>query len=283
MTAPAFSETAPEVPRDRWGRPLILPTSGGKPVPYVRVSTMAKTLDDTSNLMLWKQRVTAVGLAKSPDLRARLAGIVANHFDPIGGDGKRDLTELVEEAADAGGASDAASMGTGLHSLADAVDAGTPIDELLVDQQTKDRLAEYADATAGFEVLDVETFVVNDTVQAAGTFDRLVRLPDGRVVVSDLKTGAHDANYPLGVATQIAVYANGSRYDVETGERSVLHEDLDLSTGLLIHLPQKGDGCTVYELDLGLGWEAALLARRVYDVRKWKAPQLRTEYKGMIV
>lgn len=271
-----------EVPRDRWGRPLIIPADGGKPVPYVRASTMAKALDDTSNLMLWKQRVTAVGLAKSPHLRARLAGLVAKHFDPIGGDGKRDLSELVEEAAEAGGASDAASMGTGLHSLTEAVDAGTPISELLVDDQTQGRLVEYADATSGLEVLDVETFVVNDTVQAAGTFDRLVRLPDGRVVVADLKTGAHDANYPLGVATQIAVYANGLRYDPATGERGVLHADLDVSMGLLIHLPQKGAGCDLYALDLVKGWEAALEARRVYDIRKWKAADLRQSYAGVL-
>lgn len=271
-----------DIPRDRWGRPLIIPTDGGKPVPYVRASTMAKALDDQSNLMLWKQRVTAVGLAKSPALLARLAGLVAKHFDPIGGDGKRDLSTLVEEAAEAGGSKDAASMGTGWHALTEAVDAGTPISELLVDDATQRRMVEYADATAGLEMLDVETFVVNDAVQAAGTFDRLVRLPDGRVVVADLKTGTHDANYPLGVATQIAVYANGLRYDPDTGVRSVLHPDLDLSTGILIHLPQKGEGCRLYRLDLEYGWEAAKLARQVYDVRKWKAPQLRSEYEGVL-
>lgn len=271
-----------DIPRNRWGQPLIIPAGGGKPVPYVRASTMAKTLDDTSNLMLWKQRVTAVGLAKSPDLRARLAGLIANHPDPIGGDGKRDLSKLVEEAAEAGGASDAASMGTGWHALTEALDAGTPVSELLVDDATQGRLVEYVDATAGLDVLGVETFVVNDTVQAAGTFDRLVRLPDGRVVVADLKTGTHDANYPLGVTTQIAVYAHGHRYDPATGERTPLHEDLDVSAGLLIHLPQKGEGCRLYLLDLAKGWEAALTARAVYDARKWKAPELRAAYEGVL-
>src|SRR5690606_1008152 len=77
------------VQRDRWGRPLIVPPGGGDPVAYTRVSTLAKALDDTSNLMAWKQRVTAVGLARRQDLRTRLAGIIASHpDDPVGGPGK---------------------------------------------------------------------------------------------------------------------------------------------------------------------------------------------------
>lgn len=263
------------IPRDRWGRPLIIPVGGGTPVPYTRVSTMAKALDDTSNLMAWKQRVTAVGLARRADLRTRLAGIIAsNPDDPVGGPGKRDLTRLCDEAAEAGGASSAASAGTGIHELTEAIDRGTDPGDLLVDEALFKRLHQYRDATADLEVLDIETFVVNDEVRAAGTFDRLVRLPDGRVVVADLKTGAHDANYPLAVATQIATYATGCRYDPATGERTRLHPDLDPAVGLLIHLPQKGDGCALYELDLVAGWQAAQVAARIHTIRKWKAPDL---------
>lgn len=266
------------IPRDRWDRPLIIPAGGGTPVAYTRASTLAKTLDDTTNLTAWKLRVTAVGLARRNDLRTRLAGIIAANDDPVGGFGKRDLNRLCDEAADAGGAGVAASAGTGLHELTEAVDNGADPDDLLVDERTAERLRQYRAATADLDVLAIETFVVNDLIQAAGTFDRLVRLPDGRVVVADLKTGAHDANYPLAVATQIATYAHGYLYDPATGQRSALHEDLDLSTGLLIHLPQKGDGCRVYTLDLRLGWDAALLAAQVHAVRKWKADNLRTEW-----
>lgn len=265
--------------RDRWGRPLIIPPGGGDPVPYTRVSTMAKALDDTSNLMAWKQRVTAVGLARRPDLRTRLAGIIAsNPDDPVGGPGKRDLNAVCAEAAEAGGAGAAASAGTGIHELTEAIDRGTDPDDLLIDDSLAGRLRQYADAMREFEVLDIETFVVNDQVQAAGTFDRLVRCPDGKVRVADLKTGAHDANYPLGVATQIAIYAMGQRYDPATGARSPLHPDLSTSTGLLIHLPQKGDGCHIYTLDLEAGWQAATTAARVHAIRKWRATDLATPY-----
>lgn len=267
-----------EISRDRWGRPLIIPPDGGQPMPYTRVSSMAKTLDDTSNLMAWKQRVTAVGLARRVDLRTRLAGVIASHADPVGGDGKRDLNAVCAEAAEAGGGSTAASTGTGIHELTEAVDRGTDPADLLVDEHLAGRLRQYAEATAALEVLAIETFVVNDELRAAGTFDRLVRLPDGRVVVADLKTGAHDANYPLGVAVQIAIYANGSRYDPDTAARSVLDWDLDRTTGLLIHLPQKGDGCRLYALDLTAGYRAALVAADVHEIRAWKAPSLATPY-----
>ena len=57
-----------ELPRDRWGRPLIEPPDGGKAKPYTRVSTLAKTLDDKTALSKWLCRQTAIGLAQRPDL-----------------------------------------------------------------------------------------------------------------------------------------------------------------------------------------------------------------------
>ena len=54
-----------EIPRDRWGRPLITPVGGGKPEPYTRVSTLAKTLDDKTALSKWMCRQTAIGLART--------------------------------------------------------------------------------------------------------------------------------------------------------------------------------------------------------------------------
>ena len=57
----------------------------------------------------------------------------------------------------------------------------------------------------------------------------------------------------------IAVYAHGHRYDGET--RSPPHPDLDLTTGLLIHLPPPTKGekprYDVVPLDLERGWRAA--------------------------
>jgi hypothetical protein len=54
--------------------PAHRPARGRRAHPYTRVSTLAKALDDLSNLMTWKQRKTAEGLVRRPDLLTRLAG-----------------------------------------------------------------------------------------------------------------------------------------------------------------------------------------------------------------
>lgn len=263
-----------EVPRDRWSRPLIIPPEGGETVPYTRVSTLAKALDDLNNLMQWKARKTAEGLVRRPDLLTLISGAIANGDPDTDWPTKKALNAAVEQAMEAAGASKGATAGTGFHSLTEAIDKGN--EPLFVSEADQVRLDAYREATASIEWLDIECFVVNDQVRAAGTFDRLGRLPDGRVVVADLKSGKSEADYPFSTTVQIATYANGLRYDPETGARSPLHADLDVSTGLLIHLPPSG-GCTLYELDLARGWQAAQLAAQVRDARSWKAGDLARE------
>ena len=257
-----------EVPRDRWGRPLIIPPGGGTPAPYARVSTLAKALDDTSNLTAWRGRMVALGMALEPSLVDRAVAVANRCTDPVR-DGKRDLDAVVRSATERAGASTAADTGTALHELTEVLDRGDAL--RVIPERWMGHLDAYQRATACLDVLDIETFVVNDAVTAAGTFDRLVRLPDGRVVVADYKTGRHDASYPSGVTTQIATYARGHRYDPATGTRSPIHPDLVASTGLLIHQPASGDGtCRLYLLDLTVGWEQARMAAEVARIRKRK-------------
>jgi len=262
------ARVAAEIPRDRWGRPLIIPPDGGEPIGYTRVSTLAKALDDQTNLMSWKARKTAEGLVRRPDLLTRVAGALANGDPDSDWPTKRALNDAVSEACEAAGASKGSSAGTGFHALTEAIDRGS--EPLYVPPADVPRLDAYREAMEPFTVLDIETFVVNDDVRSAGTFDRLVLCPDGRVRVADLKSGKSEAAYPLSTTVQIAIYANGKRYDMATGERSVLHADLDMTEGLLIHLPPTG-GCTVIPLDLERGWRAARAADFVHhEVRRWK-------------
>lgn len=261
-----------EVQRDRWGRPLIVPAEGGDPVPYTRVSTLAKALDDLSQLMLWKQRKTLEGVLRRPDLLTRASGALSNGDPDTDWPTKRALNDVCAEACEAAGASKGSSAGTGFHSLTEAIDRGE--EPLFVPPADAARLDAYRKATEGYTALDAEVFVVCDELRAAGSFDRLWFTPDGRVVVGDLKTGKSEKDYPLATAMQIATYAHGHRYNPATGERRVLDEHLDLTTGLLIHMPPSG-GCEVIPLDLVKGWEAAQLAARVHhEVRRWKAADL---------
>ena len=255
-----------DIKRDRWGRPLITPPDGGKSIGYTRVSTLAKTLDNKEQLMRWKCRQTAMGLGKRNDLVA-MAGAV--------GDDKGKLDEIVAEAMSAAASNAAANLGTTLHALTEHVDNGTKPDylpgELIGD------LTAYEEAMRGITVLGSEKFIVNDDVQAAGTFDRLLALPGVGMVVADIKTGQHEPNYPHAVCIQVATYARGHLYDQEKGRIKYL-PDLGVSTevGLMIWLPAGKARCELYLLDLNLGWELAQTAARVRDVYKSKPLTLHT-------
>jgi hypothetical protein len=252
---------APDVPRDRWGRPLIQPPDGGKPEPYVRVSTLAKALDSKEGLMQWMQRMTAVGLGKRPDLAERAA--ITDPSD------KKALKEIVDGAMQAAESDKAANIGTTLHALTEQMDRGT-LDTIPPNHAAD--LDAYALATEPLKVVATEMFVVNDHLKAAGTLDRLVRLPDGRLVVADLKTGATEPSYPHGVTTQCAIYAHSWRYDIEKQQRLAYLPENEVSTevGLLIHLPAGKAKCDLYLLDLTVGWQLAKTATAVRAVYKSK-------------
>jgi hypothetical protein len=272
-----------EIPRDRWGRPLIVPPEGGKAQPYTRASTLAKVLDDTFQLSLWRQRKTLEGVMKRPDLLTRTAGVLSSGDPDTDRAVKTDLNEIGEQAMEAAGASKGSSAGTGFHQLTEALDRGEALP--WVTDSDAARLGAYLDATkgAGLEAVDMETFVVCDELRTAGSFDRLWRLPDGRVVVGDLKTGKSEADYPLAATIQMAIYAHGLRYtfrryspDLSSQEwvRTQLDLELDETVGLLVHMPPSG-GCKVIPLDLAKGWEAAKVAAHVKNtIRAWRPKDL---------
>ena len=109
-----------EVPRDRFGRPLITPPGGGKPVPYTRATTWASTLEDRWNLERWGKRMVALGLADRPDL---LMAVSVNRGD------KDRLNALCDDAVEAAKASAAATVGTSMHQLTDMVDRGDELND----------------------------------------------------------------------------------------------------------------------------------------------------------
>ena len=181
----------------------------------------------------------------------------------------RKIDDIIEQAMTVAESERAANIGTALHALSEHVDAGTlPKD---TPQQFVPDLNAYATAMAGIRIIAAEQFVVCDDVQAAGTFDRLVRLPDGRIVVADIKTGQHEPKYPHSSTIQIAVYAHGHLYDPDKGRLGYL-PDLGVSTdaGLLIHLPAGQARCDLYLLDLQVGWQLAQTAVMVRQLFKDK-------------
>lgn len=238
---------APEIARDRWGRPLVVPPEGGKPIPYTRCTTFVGCVEDTYNLSRWQMRMVAVGLSERPDLRLAVA---AHRED------KARLNELCNDALEAAKAHAAATTGTALHSFTEQMDRGLEVsgvpDEYLAD------LAAYTTATEDLTATQIEQFTVQDALKIGGTPDRVVKF-GGKRYIADLKTGAIEYGF-LKIAAQLAVYARSRPYHVADGVRLDPH-GAELDRGIVIHLPAGSGTCRLYWVDLLEGWEVVKLAR----------------------
>lgn len=244
-------------------------------VPYARMSSIAKALDTKEGLVDWAAAQAAVGVMLDASARSEIVTLI-NEFDadPWNADegggahsGKDRLKAAVEQARTTAGQHVAASAGTEFHKLGELINRGQ--EPRLVQDHMKPLLAEYRAAVEPIKFLRQELFVVNDELRRAGSLDYLLQLPDGRVLVSDLKTGKWDVRFPMSVTTQIAGLATAVVYDQATGERRPMHPDLDTSTGLLVHFPirQPEPRVGFYELNLELGMRAARIARDIEDLR----------------
>jgi hypothetical protein len=274
MSAQTGPVTLPRLPdlthvhRNGWGQPIIQTgeerPSGGlrsalckscdKQVPgvgYRRCTTFIDVLEDKSQLMKWKQRQVARGLA------ARNALVLAA---AAAGDDSRKLNQICEDAMQAAGSSDAATLGTAVHAFTEQHDRGQMP---AVPPSARPDVDAYIEATKNMRMLDVETFVVHDRLRVAGTFDRLVEI-DGRRYIADIKTGSIE--YGLAkIGMQLAVYGESERYNVATGERTPL--DVDEDFGLIIHLPAGQARCDLVWVNLNMGRLGVQLAAQVWDWR----------------
>jgi PD-(D/E)XK nuclease superfamily len=248
-----------EIPRDRFGRPMIMPAGRGtKRQAYRRTTTFVGCLDDMNGLMKWKARQVAYGMGQRKDLV--LAAAAADPAD------KKLLAEIAEKATEHAMSSAGATTGTALHSLTERLDRGQTLGHV-PDPYPAD-LDAYRKATEGIEWLGIECFRVHDDWKIAGTADRVGRNAKGRVQIYDIKTGSID--YPHKMAMQLAMYARMTPYDIGTDKRGAPEPGLDLNTGIIIHLPAGTGRCDLYEINLNEGWSACLLARKVWDWRGTK-------------
>lgn len=252
--------------RDRWGRPLLVPATGLYEVDkegrtwYSRASSLSDFASGVkTGLETWKRRHTAVGIARREDIAAMIAALPPTETGDKKDDAvtKAQLDEYIEEAMIASGASAKANWGTAVHGFTtDDVDASHAPERMRADIEAYQREL----GRLGIEPVLDEVFVASDFLRAAGTFDHLYRLPDGRVVIGDKKTGIDS---PLDAAIQMAVYADGAVYDWLTDERESLADvagsfgTFDRTIGLHVSIPRGEGTCTVKALDLDYGFELA--------------------------
>jgi hypothetical protein len=233
--------------------------------------------------------MTIAGLVIRPDLIALAHGL----------DVKRDratLNSIAEQAKEAAGQKVAANLGTAYHAFSERLDAGL-IALSDVPTEYRHRLDQYLTAVNGAglrtrpEWIERTVAVRADQVSAelpvAGTLDRIFQLPNGELVIGDLKTGA-DLSYGWGeIAVQLALYAHGvnthglfdwntkqwGRVDTQVSED---YPGVTVRTdfAIVIHLPAGGEGCTLYRVDLNAGWKRAQVCGQVMAMQKAKPEAL---------
>lgn len=248
------------IERDQWGRYRLPHPETGKVKSWTRVTTVSRTLADRFGLERWAQRNIVYGLGQRPDLYARAAAAKQ------GDDGT--LTEIVDKAQEAAAASSAAVMGSAVHQFTERVDRG---EELTIPAPMDADVAAYRKAmeAAGIEVIPewIECVVGLADLGIAGTVDRLVECDRfAGLRVGDVKTGKDVERYGMAeIPLQLALYAHASHW--WDGERWQEMPAVDLSTGIVMHVPAGQGRCTLYEVDIEAGWEAVQLA---LAVRKWR-------------
>lgn len=269
----AFVNT--RIPRDGMSRPLIKPQTPDPKKPdkrtaYRRVTRFISIFEDRYNLELHGQREVIFGMGGRPDLIA-LAGTIPSTWNDGGYDkmsiaGKND--SIATQARDAAKEKMKSNLGTALHSFCEQLDKGQ-LDWRRVPDQHKADLHAYHAVTrsAGMNMVAIETFRVHDAWKVAGTADRIVEI-NGRFYIADIKTGKIEFDGAvMKMAMQLAMYAHSLPYDIGADQRSQDPFRIDMTRGLIIHLPPGSGVCELHWLDLQYGWRACQEAKRCWEVR----------------
>lgn len=245
--------------RDRWGRYLLPDPATGKERAWTRATTLSSSIADTYGLTRWQMRMVAKGLGMRTDLLALAA---AAHVDD-----KQTLDRVAEDAKEAAGSSAGANAGTALHSFTEANDRGEAPE---IPQPWAADVKAYRETLDGHGITVhpewIERITVCPRYGVAGTFDRIVTLPDGRRVIGDVKTGK-DLSYSWPeIAIQLALYANASHMWGGDGWEPM--PDLDPTEAVVMWLPVGKGECQLFTVDTVAGWAMADIA---YQVRQWRA------------
>lgn len=252
-TLGTIASPARDFDRDGFGRPLVIPAGGGKPVPYRRCTRYVDVIADKYQLQQWEKRQVAIGLAQRDDLRLS----VLAHLDD-----KKALDRACQDSKEYALGGAAATRGTAFHAFTDLADRGDDLPPGLPANVLR-TLDAFREATRDLKVIHIESKTCLDTHQVAGTPDRIYQYK-GERFIGDTKTGSTRYGVQK-IASQLAVYSRSWLYDVATGAR----DTHGASTNRGIVMDVDLDACTVDLLwvDLEAGWQAVQVAKQVWDQR----------------
>lgn len=262
------------IERDRWDRPQLPHPDTGVVQPWTRVSTLAKTLDDTYALEQWRLRQAIHGMSKRHDLFTLAAST------PNDDEHKGELQKIADTAIETAESSRGANLGTSLHRFAHTLDmCTTDTDRARVIASAPPPfnrdLEVYRSTLNAYQLTSdpryMERMTVCPEVNAAGSFDRLLLCGDGKWRVADLKTQKDppDMYTALSIGVQLSTYANGrGLWNVQHKVYETFPDNMDRTLGIVIWLPAGQAHCELFWVNLTRGAELAALSDHVRTIRK---------------
>lgn len=254
------------------------------------MTNLAASISDTKALGWWELEQALIGLGLHPELAAELQRVVyaakerGVDFqalkDEPGKATRGELAAIIERAKDISGANTARDAGIVRHDVWEIFGRfgrQTGTEQINTEIQAMRQLLD----AAGFEIIPelCERTVRNVAIQAAGRFDNiLMHRRSGRLYMADLKTKRKPFWTWLEMDAQLAGYAY-AEYMLADGESPdqrfplapdyVLgpKADVDLTEGVILHMPSDGAEPRLRRADLTQGWRTMQLAREVCTVR----------------
>jgi hypothetical protein len=237
----------------RGGRQRLIPDPAtGELVPYQRVSTFAKTLDDKEGLIAWKAWMALRGAQVEQGLLQQ-----ALHADttPRG---------VVDALAEAGGAGQKRDRGADRHQIVAMALSGAPLPQMPSEARAElDAVLRLIESLGTVVGLEVPT--VCDRWQVCGSVDLVLTGSDGTTVVADLKTGAKVDR--LAHSIQLISYARSWVWDFDA-ERRTGPVAASRPRLVVLHAPQGGAEPALVDLDVDRATRWADLARDVRQARR---------------
>ena len=248
---------------------------------YTRVTTGAKTLDDTAGLERWKLRSVMRGLKSNPHLLEDI-DLYADPWEV-----NKDLERAADKAHEAAGGVRASEFGTAIHAWCEAVELGhvpfsdvppefAPFVEVYFRELAKWGITHPLDPSGRPYV---ERIVYNPATGWVGTFDNLYQLADGSVVIGDKKTAKDLAYSYLAISIQLGDYAGASHILSLDGTRWEPMPEVRQDIAVVLHIPSnaepaKAEAVTI-ELDAGrAAIDAALRVREMRSAAKNVIPNM---------
>lgn len=264
-----------EVERDRYGRYVLPNPETGERRSYTRATTFAAALKDadSGHIGAWKDRELIKGLVRYPQLveglQAELIGTSSEWKL------KQAMADIAENARIAAGSADKREFGQAVHGWTEYIDhLGAPFSE--VPQMFQAHVAAYENALAeqGIVVIPeyVERIVYNPATETVGTLDRIFQLPDGQLVIGDIKTSSNISFAWLEISAQMATYADALYMLSQDGQTWEPMPPVSRDTAVIIHVPGLPDNRDVYAevvtINLEPGRNALMVAGDVRAARR---------------